>query len=263
MLYQTKNSVGTFYYEYIRYVDFQFEAHMHRHLELIHVQQGTLLLSLNERTYEVSAGMYAWIPSNCIHAYVTQSESVVDVCIFSEDYVPLFARETRETKPETFLFSCRSSIDCFVREELFVEERIPDIYTLKSALYAITGELMRQIRFTPATGKSEILLDKIIQYVSEHYRESITLSRMADALGYEVHYLSRCFHSSIPMHFSRYVNLYRVDAALELLKHGDLTIEQIAAESGFQSVRSFNRVFLEITGKTPSQYYGGRYETSG
>jgi transcriptional regulator GlxA family with amidase domain len=57
------------------------------------------------------------------------------------------------------------------------------------------------------------------------------------------------------MHFSRYVNLFRVDAATELLQHTDLPITEIALQSGFQSIRNFNRVFLEITGKTPSRQF--------
>jgi len=256
MLYQKSNSVGTSFFEYICYSDFHFEPHMHRHHELIHVQSGTLLMRLDGHEVEIPKGTYAWIPSNRVHSYETKHASVVDVCIFSEDFVPVFAKEIRAKKPETVTFTCRTSVDSFVRSELFFEKRMPDLYTLKAALYAVTGELMSQIRFVKTTVRSELLLDRIIQYVAEHYREDITLRQVADALGYEVHYLSRGFHAAIPTHFSRYVNLYRVDAAKELLQRADLSISEIASESGFQSLRTFNRVFLEVTGKTPSRYYG-------
>jgi len=255
MLYQRKNSIGTFYFEYIRYHNFHFESHMHRHPELIYVESGELTLHLQGKTITVPAGTYAWIPSNWIHAYETKDTSEVGVCIFSEDFVPVFAKEVRARKPDTVLFTCRSSVDAFVRAELFVEDAVPDIYTLKAALYAVAGEILSQIHFEKASAKNEIVLDRIVSYVAEHFCEDITLRKTADALGYEVHYLSKLFHAEIPMHFSHYVNLYRVDAATELLQRNDLTIAEIAAASGFQSVRTFNRVFLDITGKTPGQYY--------
>ena len=255
MLYQRSNSVGTFYYEHIRYRDFRFEEHMHRHPELIYVEEGTLLLHLNGQTLEVPAHTYAWIPSNWVHAYETKAFSVVDVSIFAEAIVPTFAKEIRAKKPETVLFTCKEPMDAFVRGVLFDDSNPPDLYPLKAALYAVTGEILRQIRFVAATEKNEILLDRIVAYVAEHHRETLTLRQVADALGYEVHYLSRVFHSAINMHFSHYVNLYRVDAATQLLQQGDLSIAEVAFESGFGSVRTFNRVFLEITGKKPGKYF--------
>lgn len=254
MLYQQKNSIGQFYFEFIRYTDFHYEAHMHRHLELIHVREGSLILEIQNRREQIEAGGYAWIPSNSIHRYLTPVSSVVDVCIFSEDFVPAFARETREKKADRSGFSCRSSVTDFADRELFVEGKAPDFYTLKSVLYAVMGELLSQVPFTKVTAKNELLMDRLIRYVAENYKENITLRSAAKVLGYEEHYLSRCFHNVIPMHFSNYVNLFRVDAAKELLQRSDLSVTEIAEQSGFQSIRSFNRVFLEVTGKKPSQF---------
>jgi len=258
MLYQKHNSLGTFYFEYLRHVNREFEPHMHRHLELIHVRSGKIILEVDSRTEEIPAGTYAWIPSNRVHALKLAEPSVADICIFSEDYIPVFAKETQKKKPERSTFICRSSVDTFAQTELFVERQVPDLYTLKAVFYAIMGEVIQQIQFVKVTEKSELLLDRIVSYVAENYRENISLKSIADSMGYEVHYVSRCFHSVIPMHFSQFVNLYRVDAATEMLKRSDLSIAEIAAESGFQSIRSFNRVFLEVTGKNPSRYYERR-----
>ncbi len=255
MFYQSHNSVGQYYFQLIRYHNFYWQTHMHRHLELIYVREGAVVVETPGQQETIRRGEYAWIPSNCIHAYHTPETSVVDVCIFSEDFTPAFAKAIRGKKPTCTHFICRPSVSDFVCRELFVPEQIPDFFILKGALYAVMDEVIHQIPFQSVTAKSELLLDRIISYVAENYRENITLSSAAQALGYEEHYLSRCFHSYLPMHFSQYVNLYRVDAATELLQHSDLSITEIATQSGFQSIRSFNRVFLEITGKKPSQFF--------
>ena len=57
--------------------------------------------------------------------------------------------------------------------------------------------------------------------------------------------------------FYELVNAYRINAVKEMLsqnKAENLTLLAIALECGFNSKTSFNRVFKEINGLTPSQY---------
>ena len=254
MIYQTHNSVGQYYFECIRYKNFSFVPHMHRHQEIICVREGKLAVSLNGKQEIISAGEYAWIPSNFIHSYENLSNSVVDVCVFSEDFIPAFSKEIRKKFPDRAKFTCRYTVSRFVNDELFVTDRENDLYTKKAALYAIAGEVLGQIKFSDISAKNETLTDRIIRYVAENYTENISLKELAKEIGYEERYLSRCFHNTVPMHFSAYVNLFRVDHAIALLQNTELSVSEVSLESGFQSIRSFNRVFHEITGKTPKDF---------
>ena len=56
------------------------------------------------------------------------------------------------------------------------------------------------------------------------------------------------------MNFEQFLNIYRADYARDQLLHTNASITDIAHSSGFQTVRTFNRVFLEQTGMTPSAY---------
>lgn len=254
MLYQQQNSIDQYHFDYRRYKNFDFQNHMHRHPELIFIREGLLSVEINGNTTSIPEGHFAFIPSNSIHAFFSPKNAVVDIIVFSELYVPSFFKEIETKQPSTYVFCCRKSILDFVCNELFVIGRKPDFYILKASLYAILGEALNQIVFSDITVKNEILVDRLVHYVSQNFCENITLKSAAEELGYEEHYLSRCFHALIPMHFSRYVNLYRVDAATTLLENTDLPITTIAMQSGFQSIRNFNRVYQEITGKTPKHY---------
>lgn len=258
MLYQRKNSIGKNYLEMIRYKDFEWEQHLHRHYELVYVREGALMVYLPFCSEIIKEGECAFIPANTLHSFKTDKSSLVDVCIFSADFVPLFKTEIAGRRPEGCKFICKKSILAFAESELFVENHLPNLYTAKSVLYAITGEIIRQIQFLKSVDNKEILLDKLIEYVSINYKNDISLDSAAESLGYEKHYLSRCFRSVIPIHFSKYVNILRIDAATELLQYSNLPITEIALQSGFQSIRTFNRVFLEITGKSPREYYKSR-----
>lgn len=51
-----------------------------------------------------------------------------------------------------------------------------------------------------------------------------------------------------------YINELRVRDAKQLLEAGEMPISEIAFEVGFESLRSFNRVFYKQTGMTPTDY---------
>jgi len=252
VIYQQRNSMGQRYFECIRYENFRFPPHMHRHPELVYVESGELELEINGQKEIIPAGKWAMVPSNHIHGYHTEKASFAYVCVFSEDHIPAFMKEIRDKTPARAMFSMNRAAEEFAKETLLVPGGSPDFYMAKAALYAVAGEYGRQAGFSKEAPGNEALANRIIRYVSENFTEDISLETAARELGYEKHYLSRCFRRVVPMHFSRYVNLFRVDAATELLQHTDLSITEIAMKSGFRSLRNFNRVFKDITGTTPA-----------
>lgn len=252
MLYQHQNSVGKNFFEYIQYDNFFYAPHMHRHPELIHVVEGEVLVENGEGAECIARGEYALILPNCIHGYTTPVHSVVDVCIFSQDYAATFFKEIRGKKADRTRFCVRESIARLIEHELFVTDAAPEFYLMKALIYALLNEYSKQVSLTTLETKNELLIQRIVRYVDDNYTENITLKKMAADLGYEPHYISRYFHDRIHMNFVKYVNWYRVNMATELLRNTELPVTEIAMKSGFQSIRSFNRVYREFTGNTPS-----------
>ncbi len=98
------------------------------------------------------------------------------------------------------------------------------------------------------------------RYMDEHrpyLNEHLKLEDLAFAIGTPPHNLSELINKSYGCGFFEFVNRHRVDAAKKLLadnKHVDKKILAIAFESGFNTKATFNRVFKEYTGFTPSAY---------
>ena len=80
------------------------------------------------------------------------------------------------------------------------------------------------------------------------------MGELADHLGYSYYYVSKRIGQVFGASFTALLAQYRVARVKMLLETGRYTVSQAALDSGFGSVRSFNRVFLELTGLTPSQY---------
>jgi AraC-like DNA-binding protein len=62
----------------------------------------------------------------------------------------------------------------------------------------------------------------------------------------------RLFQSLVGTSFKDYLNAIRADAAEELILSGGQSITTVAMECGFNTIRTFNRVFKAVKGYTPS-----------
>ena len=56
------------------------------------------------------------------------------------------------------------------------------------------------------------------------------------------------------MSISKYINNIRIDNAKNLLTNTEKPIIEICYECGYESLRTFNRVFLQTVNTSPRQY---------
>jgi len=85
----------------------------------------------------------------------------------------------------------------------------------------------------------------------------LTLTTLAVKLTIHPHDLSRIINIGLEKNFSDFINEFRVREVARKMQdsaYDRLTLLGIAYESGFNSKRTFNRVFKEMTGKTPVEY---------
>ena len=66
-------------------------------------------------------------------------------------------------------------------------------------------------------------------------------------------YFSRFFKKISGMTFSVYLNHIRVNKAIDLIQHRDMSMTEISMGCGFETIRTFNRVFRQITGYSPRE----------
>lgn len=95
----------------------------------------------------------------------------------------------------------------------------------------------------------------IIHYLHTHYDQELSLDAVADQFHLSVSYLARLFRDYTGKTFLEYLHELRINSAASLLQ-GDtqLTISEIAYMVGFQSYRTFSRVFREYRGISPSDF---------
>jgi AraC-like DNA-binding protein len=97
---------------------------------------------------------------------------------------------------------------------------------------------------------------RVQTYMAEHrpYLDpDLTLARLSRKLGIPAKTLSTVINQETGENVSRYVNSARIATAQTALKHGE-NVTSAMLSSGFNTKSNFNREFLRITGKSPSEW---------
>lgn len=107
------------------------------------------------------------------------------------------------------------------------------------------------------------ITDFVLQYVEKNYAEDITLDIVASQLAITGGYLSTYFKEKTGKNFVDYVNEVRIREAQRLLLNTNNKIQEVALNSGYQNLNSFNRMFKKLNGVTPREFRKMNVQTAG
>ena len=231
--------------------------HIHTHLELIYLCQGEANVQCDRKEYEIKAGDFFLAFPNKIHAYHAKGEVQGYLGIFSADLTPLLEKVVKGRIPalpvltkETIPFDAEKELGKILREK-----QSEDPYEKLRAMGDFLSFLSRILPLFSYEEDSDDYdsMQKILTYCADHFTEELSLEIISKDLFLSKYYISHLFRKRMEMSFHDFLSYLRVNRACELLqKSGSIT--EIALSAGFSSVRTFNRVFLEVTKKTPLQY---------
>lgn len=116
------------------------------------------------------------------------------------------------------------------------------------ALIRRSGELSADDMALAGRIEDLMKLDKL-------YQEPLfSRADLARELDVSENVLSRVINSAFSKSFRKLLNDHRVETAKQLLRDSDMQITQIAFDIGFNSLASFNRVFKDTTGVSPTEF---------
>ncbi len=104
----------------------------------------------------------------------------------------------------------------------------------------------------PSAG--DVRIAETIRYIENHYEEHLSNEFLAGRACMATNSFSRLFKEETGFSLQKYVKRKRIDYACTLMTNADISIEEVAARSGFSNRFHFTRVFCEIMKITPCKY---------
>ena len=251
-----------------------YERHFHSAVEVILPLKGEVLVETEQEEYHVQAGEVMIIPNGFIHGLHMGAGSERELLLYEMNGVftlkefSVFRQMLSTPIYLTMNHPCRER----VRGDFF---KLIDVhrsgtllrnmhnYALLLEIYAILGEYYLETSATAAEMNSlhrhlsgQDSFNRALDYLDKNFMDDITLDHLAAYAGFSRYTLSRMFRQHTGVTFTQYLSKCRVDMAMDLLSSTHLPVTQVALQCGFNSIATFNRVFREVRGCTPTQYRG-------
>lgn len=248
--------------------------HWHRGIELSYVERGRIDdFLINKKHYSSRPGTILVVNTQEIHSIhdFDNHDSLAVSIIFPYEYVvnlyPNIAQQViKINDPTTFNDQQELSYTrlqgllsqfiklCFLKvptKSLEQQRLVDEILCLLLNNFTVEKKAQRHV-----SGRKVYIINRlhyITQYVNNHYQEDLTLGLIADKCNISKEYLARFFKKEMELTVETYINNVRAEHAYRELKGRKKNLTQIAISNGFSSIRTMNRAFKRLYGKSASK----------
>jgi len=243
-----------------------FPTHSHEFNELVIVWRGNGLHILNDVPYAITCGDLFYVNSADRHSYESVNELELDNILYCRHRLTLFSdwdnllpgenveqvqRYWRLSTPG--LSVLRHEVDALARECMKTD---PLSVMLSEALFLQLALLLKRFRHAPDSlllsdaEQLDLLLMALRVSINEPFRlENFCQKHQLNARG-----LKAVFKQQTGIGVNQYLRQLRLCKAMDLLRHGQETIGEVAAQCGFEDSNYFSVVFNQSYGISPRQY---------
>lgn len=250
-----------------------YEPHWHSALEIIVPVESWYDAEINGEVYHAVPGDIMMIPPGELHSLTAPEEGSRFVFLFDLSMLsrlhgfasiqsiltkPLLL--TRATYP--YIYDDVYQLLIQMRNEYFTKSEFAEltIYSLLLNLFVKLGtnhlENIDMFSGIRVYKQKEYVakFNSVMDYIDSHYMEDLNLDEIASSIGFSKYHFSRLFKQYTNYTFCSYICYRRIKIAEELLEQSDLSITEVALQSGFPSISTFNRLFKQAKGCTPTEY---------
>ncbi len=234
--------------------------HLHYHLELVYLYEGSCGVSLDSVEHDIPADSLFLSFPNQTHGYIPDEKTSHLLMIINPDIMPEFATVFDRKIPESPVLTNISSYPKILAllQQIIEERQTPEdkfsIPKLRGLISALFAEMFRHMTLVDRIRGNSQALNSVINFCSRNFNRELSLEILSEELHMSKYYISHLFGSRFNMKFNDYINSLRVSAACRYLCNTDKSITEISELVGFGTPRTFNRAFLKQFGKSPSEY---------
>ncbi|MBP2133741.1 AraC-like DNA-binding protein [Methanomicrobium sp. W14] len=248
--------------------------HWHEHMQLYVILSGNAFLECGKYRFQATAGDIAVINSNELH-YLQSLSDDLNLYVIRVDLPFLFSSQVDLCQTK-FLVPLSQNYITFrnlIHNDRQVFECVSDIIkeyysrdlgyelAVKSSIYRLLVLLLRghvEKILSPKEFSARISnlrrFDSVLQYISNHYAEKISVSDLAKNANITVYYFCRIFKQITGKTMTNYLNEFRLEKSTDFLKKNDLNITEIARQCGFDSVNYYSRLFHRYYHVSPTKF---------
>ena len=157
--------------------------------------------------------------------------------------------------PMSAIMKVYSTLDAIPNEPERFVQFLKTLYVLYELSISDDARVLASSSFAhPERVVESRRVQKVKQYINDHYAESLKLSDIAALVGMSPVSFSRFFHHRTGRTLSDYIVDIRLGYAARMLVDSEKNISEICYECGFNNLSNFNRTFKAKRNYTPREF---------
>ncbi|MBC6309626.1 AraC family transcriptional regulator [Listeria sp. FSL L7-1582] len=237
-----------------------------QHHALILVTSGTGTYSIADKVGTFHEGMLFYLPANVQHSIETSATQPASLFTVHFSYARVvFSDAAWAIQPEHDWLALPPTTalqDYYAVSEVFEKlvtswhAKFPGYeFTAKTLLHQLLLAIDQNLRTQHKNDATRLKVEKVIAYMRLHIQQNVTLTELADLVQLSPTYLSRIFKETTGYSVIAFFNKMKVDSAKELMMDGVKKVKDIARQLGFSDEFYFSRLFKQLEGVSPTEYY--------
>ncbi len=240
-----------------------FIKHWHERIEIILIQDGSMVITIDDETKHIGSGDMCIISPEQPHT-AKAGENGVSYLVLMFNISDL-ENGTRASKEFLSPVSAGNNRYLFPIHDDIANKTYMDITDLLTQekfkgtalcvigkLYELFGILSKYTVIFSPKARSK-MFDEVIEYIGEHFTAELTTKQLSERFGYSEAYFCRIFKKATGLSVISYINTLRLETACKYLKDGE-SITYAALISGFKDVSYFSKQFKAQYNMTPKKY---------
>lgn len=235
--------------------DLKFNAHFHDNIEIIYIISGTTRAFAGNQDCILCPGDFFISFPSFIHYYDNCSDDIEFlIANMPYDIFPEYSHEFNNLQP---LMPKIENVD---PDAAILFDKTRDVdgkyksHIIRAYLSVMLGMIFEKTAFISIQNTPSSTIQEIVNYCKKNYTQNISLDNLSANLHISKSRITHILSEKLHIQFRTLVNQFRLNDAEYLLTNSKMNVTEIAIQSGFENIRTFNRVFAEHYHCSPSAY---------
>lgn len=255
---------------------YNFAKHIHKSVELYLLDSGTCCMDIGNRKLTFSAGDLVIIYPQIVHSfYLTEAGTCTfrHIHFYPNLFLEWYIDDSNPSNLLTSLISpfsnyfhlsadkeISSAVDNIIEEsneKNMLSDAMANLHIAELFLYLIKLAQKKSALMLKKGSQLPTQLQYVsfaLTYIHENYDQKILIPDIAAHLNISARYLNKIFFQHMNLTILNYINMYRINQAIDLMTNTTLTLTEIAIQVGCKDSQHFSKLFKNIIGLPPNRY---------
>ncbi len=231
-------------------------AHIHHEFEMVYAEESGASAICDGVEYPIDKGNLFISFPHTIHSYKMNVDRAKHMLfVFSPDDFAGFTKVLLNFRPTyPVVKNCSDKIKSIMADIKSIKDT--EFYEQKLFAYVtlLLSEVIPSLELVERTQSESNNLKRLLEYCGENFTKDLNLQTLSKELYMNKYHISHLFNDVLGISLRKYINTMRIKMAEQLLAHNEMSVNEVAFAVGFTTQRTFNRVFIEHKGITPSEF---------